>query len=113
VTRARSDDWKQDFANDAEKAMDHSIVTETVDEYVLNMRSNYGVDLSKGLPRMGLAKVMMAVALAARAQALGIDPDRLRLSDDEATEEMVAMLQRFHEAGKPAMIVVTDRKPRA
>jgi hypothetical protein len=103
-------DWKQDFANDAEKALDHAIVKETVDEYVDNMKHNYGVDLSKGLPYVGLSKVRMAVALVARAQALGMDPDLLRLSNDEANADIIAMARRFHEAGKPVFIVEVDEK---
>jgi len=106
-------DWKQDFANDAEKAFDHPIVKETLDEFIDNMRHNRGVDLSKGLPSVGLNKVKMAVALVARAQALGIDPDLLRLSNDEASAEIIAMAKRVHEKGVPVFVVgVPERKKR-
>jgi hypothetical protein len=103
-------DWKQDFANDAEAACFHPIVKEVIDEYVDNMRHNYSVDLSKGLPSVGLSKVKMAVALVARAQALDIDPELLRLSNDEADASIIEMARRFHEAGKPVLVVAVDRK---
>lgn len=106
-----SKDWKQDFANDAEKAFAHQIVKETLDEYVYNMRGNYSVNLDKGLPKYGLMKVMNAVAIVARAQALGIDPDLLRLSNEEASAEIIAMARRFHAAGKPVVVVEVPPKP--
>ncbi len=40
----------------------------------------------QALPEYGIAKVANYAAQVARAQALGFDPDLLRLSDEEADE---------------------------
>jgi hypothetical protein len=103
-------DWKQDFANDADKALSHPIVNDAVDEYVDNMLHNHGVDLDKGLPRYGFMKVRHAVALVARAQALGIDPDLLRLSNDEADAQIIEIARQAHKAGKPVFVVTGKEK---
>jgi hypothetical protein len=102
--------WKQDFANDAEEALFHALVKEIRDEFVDNIKRNYGIDLSQGLPSVGLNKTMMAVALVARAQALGVDPDLLRLSSEEASAEIIAMARRLHEAGKPVLVVEVPKR---
>ena len=102
-----SDDWKQRHANDSEKALAHSIIKRVEAEYADNMQCNYGVDLTKGLPAYGLHKVMQYVAQVARAQALGFDPELLRLSDGEATAAQLDLARAIVKAGKP-VIVVTD-----
>lgn len=87
-----TDDWKQKLAEDADGALKHDLVTSVIDEYIDNMSPV--VDLSKGLPRYGLTKIAHYVAIVARAQALGIDPDLVRLSATEANKQMLALAKR-------------------
>jgi len=98
-------DWKQHHGNEAAKALEHELVTQAVDEYVHNMRMNYSVDLGKGLPRYGLAKVMGHVAAVTRARTLGFNPDLLRLSNDEADEAMLRIARMAAESGKPVWVL--------
>jgi hypothetical protein len=88
--------WKDHHANESGKALDHDLVREVMDEYAKNM----GFEL-EGLPRYGLMKVAMYAAQAARAQALGFDPDLLRMSDGEADEQMLQLAEAAALAGKP------------
>lgn len=98
-------DWKQHHANEAEKAFDQPLVKEVIEEFVGNMKSNYAVDLSDGLPHYGLMKVAMYVASVARAEALGFDPNLLRLSPTEATEAQLRLAQMAAELGKPVWVL--------
>lgn len=101
-------DWKQHHADEAEKALREGLVLRAVDEFVDNMKSNYGVDLSEGLPSYGLTKVMSYVAQAARAQTLGFNPELLRLSEDEADEAMLRLAQIAAESGKPVYLILDE-----
>jgi DNA-binding MurR/RpiR family transcriptional regulator len=103
-------DWKQDFANDAEKAINHDLVRFVVEEFIDNMSPS--VDLSKGLPRYGLTKIMHYAAMVARAQAIGIDPETLRLDAKEATAEMIALAEHAHRLGKPVIVITPTSKKR-
>lgn len=71
---------KDAFANEAEQALKHELVTEAVDELVFTLRRG---DHREGLVRYGIRKIAMYVATIARAHALGIDPDVLRITDKE------------------------------
>lgn len=71
--------WKQEFADEAEKALQHPLVENVMEEFAGNMRFKL-----EGLPEYGLRKVAAVAAQVARAQALGIDPDTLRLTPEEA-----------------------------
>lgn len=97
--------WKDEFAEEAVKALDHPLVTGNVEEFTFNMARF--VDLSSGLPKYGLNKLMRYVAIVTRAQTMGIDPDALRLSRDEADDVILAKLEAFRRAGAPSMVVVT------
>lgn len=99
-------DWKEKHAKDADESLKHDLVKGVVEEYVDNMRGY--VDLDKGLPSYGLHKVMHYVAMVARAQALGFDPNLLKLSNGEATEEMLKMARLMVERGTPVMVITDE-----
>lgn len=86
--------WKDEFADKAGAALDHELVTNVREEFEFNM-SNCGVDIAEGLPAYGLEKVMRTVAIVASARALGIDPDALRLTREEANAEILARAAAF------------------
>ena len=96
-------DEKQAFANEAEKALDHPLVRDVIEEFADNM----GFAL-EGLPFYGIMKVAMYTATVARAQALGIDPDELRHTPEEADAAMLRKMHAAVDAGVPTMVVVTD-----
>lgn len=91
--------WKQDFANEAEKAYLHPIAQDVIDEFLGN------IGRSDAIVRYGIGKVCGYVAQIARAQALGLDPEVLRLSDEEAVEHMARVMQIALDAGKPVIVV--------
>ena len=88
-------DERQAFANQAERALTHDLVKNVIEEAILN----HG---EKPLLRYSLMKVAMYTATVARAQALGIDPDELRNTPDEAEAQGLARARAFVAAGKPA-----------
>lgn len=69
-------DWKEHHANEAGKAWTHPMVERVMQEYADNM----GFDAKVGLPAYGMMKIAMYAAQVARAQALGFDPELLRLT---------------------------------
>lgn len=91
---------KQAFADEAEKALSHRMIEGVVDEALFN----HGGDKSS-LLYYSLMKVAMYTASVARAQALGIDPDELRSTPDEANEHMLRRARSFVAAGKPVLRV--------
>jgi hypothetical protein len=95
-------DEKQEFANEAEKALDHPLVQEVIEELFFNLNIN-----NAGLPRMGIMKVGMYVATVARAHALGIDPDELRMTDEESDDFQLSLIQAMIGAGKPVVVITT------
>lgn len=98
-------DWKRHHADEAEKGFEKPLVKGVVEEFVENMRRNYGVDLSEGLPSYGLHKCMAAAMQIARAEALGFDPELLRLGADEATEQQLRLARMAAELGKPVWVI--------
>jgi len=72
--------WRKAIANDAEASLDARLLTEAVEEFVDNMKRNYGIDLSQGLPNYGLMKCLAIASIVSRAAALGIDPEVLAFS---------------------------------
>jgi hypothetical protein len=93
-------DWKKQFANDAERAILHPLTQENIDELLFNLRSD-----RNGLPYYGILKLCNVVAQVARADAMGIDPELLRLSADEVNEWLGKMIEAFADAGKPVIVV--------
>lgn len=95
--------WKGDFADKATEALNHELVTTVKSEFVFNMEPL--ADLSQGLPAYGLEKVMRTVAIVSAAYALGIDPDSLRLTKEEADEAVIAKARAFVQAGVPTLVI--------
>lgn len=65
---------KIDFSDAASEAIDHEIVQNAITELISNMKLP-----SKGLHVYGMNKIAHHAAVVARAFALGIDPDELRI----------------------------------
>lgn len=100
------DDWKQEHADAAERAVYHPLVQDTIREFLRNIGRPDGK-----LERYGLLKVASAAAQVARAEALGIDPDTLRLTDAEAAAVMLQLARVASGAGKPVIgVVVPERQ---
>jgi len=91
-------DWKQQHADAADAVFDAAMVRDVMEEFAANM----GFQLD-GLPGYGLHKVVSYAAQVARAQALGFDPELLRLSDDEADAATLAVARAMVAAGKPVL----------
>lgn len=99
-------DWKQAHANAAEHALKHPVVREVMDEYLGNMQAR-----GSALARYGLTKCMSYAAQVARAEALGIDPEALRMTDAEIGEHMRTIIDAAYRAGKPVIGVVAPDAP--
>lgn len=97
---APSTDWKQAHADAAEKALDVDLVQNVLTEFAGNMGFK-----REGLPEYGLAKIVSYVAQVARAQALGFDPELLRMTDGEADQQGLEMARLAVEAGKPVWAI--------
>lgn len=98
-----SDDWREIHMGASGRALQHPLVRDVMDEYADNM----GFD-QKGLPWYGLSKVARYVAAVARAEALGFDPDLLRLSRDEANSAQMTLAAELVLRGVPTFIMPTD-----
>lgn len=96
-------DWRQEHADAAELAAQHSIVDKVLDEFATNMGFS-----RVGLPEMGLRKIVSAVAQVVRARDLGFDPDLLRLRPDEANEALLARARACVAAGVPTTRIDPD-----
>lgn len=94
------DDWKQRFANDAEKALDHDLVKGVIDEQIGNLNRE-----GDSLARYGLTKIAMYAATVARAQALGIDPELLRLTSQEVTSNQLRLAAEATYRGVPTFMI--------
>lgn len=91
---------KQAFVNDAEQAVVHPLVLQVMEEFADNM----GFEL-KGLPKYGLMKVASYTATIARAYALGIDPDVLRHTPEEANSALLRKAARMVYEGVPTIVI--------
>lgn len=87
--------WKTQHADESSKALKHPLVSEVIAELLFNLGEN-----DTGLPAYSIRKVAMYAAQVARAQALGIDPDTLRSTDEEATEAQMRIAGIAARAGK-------------
>lgn len=92
--------WKQAHARQAARALGHELVRDVMEELRVNLRAPEG-----GLEVYGIAKVASYAAQVARAQALGFDPDLLRLSDEEADEEILKIARQAAESEVPVWVV--------
>lgn len=93
-------DWKQKHAHDAERALQHDIVRDVIKEQLLNLNAEHDA-----MVKYLLTKIASYAAQVARAQALGFDPDLLRMTDAEANASMLAIAKRAVELGTPVIIV--------
>ena len=93
---------KEAFLKEANETLAHPLVSRVLDEYRLNMYIEEG-----SLADYGLTKVAYYVALVSRAQALGIDPNELRATQEEQAEQMMKLIEAFQDAGKPVIVVET------
>lgn len=99
-------DWKQHHADEASRVLHHELVKSAMQEFAANM----GFDLD-GLPAYGLAKIATHAAQVARAQALGFDPDLLRLDPDEANSQMIRMAADAIYRGVPTYVIDDGQTP--
>ena len=95
-------DEKNDLASAAYASIQHPVVRGAMEEFALNMRFEL-----RGLPEYGLEKVTQYAAIAARCEALGIDPDAMRMDDDEVAEHRAKLARAFLDDGKPVVVVET------
>jgi hypothetical protein len=93
-------DWRQHHADEAEHALAHPLVSEAIAELHGNLGST-----GHALADYGIHKVAAVAAQVARAQALGFSPDLLRLSSEEADEEVLDLARRAAESGKPVWFI--------
>lgn len=93
-------DWKQRHANDSETATEHELVMNAV----ANIAQNLGI-LKGSLPWLALLKIANVAAQVARAEALGFDPDLLRLTEDEANDEATRRAAELVLAGVPVRVI--------
>jgi hypothetical protein len=97
------EEWKAKLAEDAGKAIRHDLVVDVVDEQIDNI-SQFG-NAPVNLLRYGLMKIALYAAQVARAQALGIDPELLRMSAGEANSEALRMAAEAVAQGIPTFLV--------
>lgn len=93
-------DWKQRHANDSETATEHELVLHAV----RNIADNLGIGES-GIAWNALLKVAQVSAQVARAQALGFDPALLRLTAEEADDDLVRRAAEIVLAGVPVHVI--------
>jgi hypothetical protein len=101
-------DWKQHHADESEKAVMHPLVQGVIAE----QRRNLGIQEGT-LRDLALFKVATYAAQVARAQALGFDPELLRLTAEEANEQMLDMAARASEMGVPVWVIEQHEDPGA
>lgn len=93
--------WKSDHAKKCDAAVEHNLVENVIEEFM----GNIGL-ADTGLPAYGIRKVAMYAAQVARAQALGFDPELLRMNHTEATEVQMKLAAHATRSGIPVTIVV-------
>lgn len=98
-----SSDWKNEHANQASASIKHELVEGVIEEFM----DNIGV-ADKGLPAYGIRKVAHYAAMVARADALGFDPNLLRMSNEEATSHQLDLAARAVLAGVPVHMLDLD-----
>jgi hypothetical protein len=92
--------WRTHHAEASACAINHELV-----EFVRQeLADNLGVR-GQALPEYGIAKVAQYAAQVARAQALGFDPDLLRMSDEECDAAMLRLAQEAVAAGQPVWVL--------
>jgi RecA/RadA recombinase len=100
--------WKQDHANAAEHAFRHPLVETVIEEYLDNLWHNFAVPKDDAFVRYGLKKCMGTMAQVARAEAINIDPDTLRLGATAISEHQLAIIEEAERSGVPVIVVVDE-----
>ena len=101
--------WKKEFANEVDKAILHPMTQAAIDELLFNLRSD-----RNRMEYYGLLKLCNTVGHVARAQALGVDVDSLRMDAEESAEWQGKLVKAFVDAGKPVILVeVPEEAPDA
>lgn len=97
-------DWKNAHANAADASIKHELVEGVIEEFM----DNIGIPDS-GLPAYGIRKVAHYAAMVARAEALGFDPNLLRMTPQEATSHQLDLAARAVLAGIPVHMLDDPR----
>lgn len=97
--------WKQQHANESDKAWGHPIVEDVIVEQMGNIARCGPFKEDDAMLRMGLSKIAMYAAQVARAQALGFDPELLRMSAGEADTAILELAERAVRTGKPVVFI--------
>lgn len=99
-------DWKNQHANEPSASIKHQLVENVIEEFMDNINL-----ADKGLPAYGIRKVAHYAAMVARADALGFDPNLLRMSNEEATSHQLELAARAVVAGVPVhMLELHDER---
>lgn len=96
-------DWKNEHANQASASIKHELVEGVIGEFM----ENIGL-ADKGLPAYGIRKVAHYAAMVARADALGFDPDLLRMTNEEAMSHQLDLATRAVVSGVPVHMLDLD-----
>ena len=96
-------EFRSQCAKASNDVLAHPLVVGVVDEQQDNLCAN-----GDALVRYGLNKIAMYAAQVSRAMTLGVDPENLRITDEESNERMLRIANICAEAGKPAIIVIPD-----
>lgn len=89
-------DWKKKHANESERAMEHPLVIRYVESLYEQIEANSGPP-----PKYMLYKTASIAAQVARAQALGFDPELLRLPEEQGDNLMWELAARAVYEGVP------------
>lgn len=96
-------DWKNDHANAASASIKHELVEGVIEEFM----DNIGL-ADTGLPAYGIRKVAHYAAMVARADALGFDPNLLKMTNSEATSHQLELAARAVALGIPTHLIEGD-----
>jgi hypothetical protein len=95
--------WKQIHCAQAERALQFEMIINVVDEVLGNLGRR-----DDALARYGVMKVASYVAQVARAQALGFDPNLLRLTDEELSADQFQLAKIAAIKGVPVWTLPED-----
>lgn len=97
--------WKQHHADEADKAVEHPITDRAIAETMRNLETFFHLGEMDGLVRGALLKIASRAASVARAQALGFDPDLLRLTAKEKNSEALRVAAEATLRGVPVYMI--------
>ena len=97
-------EWKNQHAQSANQSIKHELVENVIEEFMDNINI-----ADSGLPAYGIRKVAHYAAMVARADALGFDPNLLRMSDGEASSLQLKLAATAVALGIPVNML--DQEP--